>query len=109
MQVLKQKYGVLFSGVLSLAGIVSFRVVAGKGVMEDVSMVILSVGVARQPEQSWDRDYQHGGTVKRVNVTVHDANGISHQGVAPDCQNEDEGPKTPVWLNQFVGEEVLQS
>jgi hypothetical protein len=99
VEVFKKKHSILFSGILARRFVLPFRIGAREWVVEKMPMVILSVRVARQSEESRNRDNEDGGAVKRIDISCDGRNGITDQGITANRQNQDKTPKSPICLN----------
>jgi len=75
--------------------------------MEDVSVIVLSVCVTGQSEQTGDWDDQNCRTVEWVHVSRNGRDRIGNQCVASDSKDQDERPKAPIYFKELIWEEVL--
>jgi hypothetical protein len=107
VQILKKKYRVFFSGVLSRRCVKSFRIVAGQRVVKDMPVIVFSVRVTSQPKQSGYRDDENRRTIERIDISRDRGYRISYQGVATNSENQNKSPEPPVRFDKLVWEEVL--
>ena len=84
MQILKKKDCISLAGVFARRLVISFLVLAGEWVIEQVTVVVLSVRIACQTEQTRNRNDQNCRTVEWVNITMEGSDRISYQSVASD-------------------------
>ena len=107
VKIFKLEYGISFARVLSGGLISSLCIGASKRMVKQVPVVTLPESVARKSKQSGNWDDQHRRAVEGIGVAIELRNGIRNERPHPYDDHQNEGPQSPVSLEEFAGKEVF--